>query len=132
MSSLGLLEEVDDELRGETEIDDSDWVGEASTDDSELFSRVWSLNDKKKKYDYDSHCTILQCPCLLLILNSCVLCGGVWCFYLHLHFQTERSFLTCTGLDVVIKSASVTKRRSSYVSTPMGCKCSSRMFLFTG
>ena len=44
-SGLGLLEEVDDELRGETESNDSDWVGEASTDDSELFSGVWSLNE---------------------------------------------------------------------------------------
>ncbi len=48
MSSPGLLEELDDELWGETESDGSDWVGEASTDDSELFSGVWSLNGKKK------------------------------------------------------------------------------------
>lgn len=47
MSSPGLLEELDDELWGETESDGSDWVGEASTDDSELFSGVWSLNGKK-------------------------------------------------------------------------------------
>ncbi len=48
MSSPGLLEELDDELWGETESDGSDWVGEAFTDDSELFSGVWSLNGKKK------------------------------------------------------------------------------------
>lgn len=47
MSSPGLLEELDDELWGETESDGRDWVGEASTDDSELLSGVWSLNDKK-------------------------------------------------------------------------------------
>jgi hypothetical protein len=47
VSSPGLLEELEDELWGETESDGSDWVGEASTDDSELFSGVWSLNGKK-------------------------------------------------------------------------------------
>lgn len=46
MSSPRLLEELDDELWGETESDGSDWVGEASKDDSEVFSGVWSLNDK--------------------------------------------------------------------------------------
>ena len=46
MSSLGLPEEVDDELRGETESNDSDWIGEASTDDNELFSGVWSCEIK--------------------------------------------------------------------------------------
>lgn len=54
VSSPGLLEELDDELWGETERDGSNWVGVASTDDSELFSGVWSLNDKKKR-DYDPH-----------------------------------------------------------------------------
>ncbi|MEQ2216846.1 hypothetical protein XENOCAPTIV_023521, partial [Xenoophorus captivus] len=42
-----------------------------------------------------------------------------------------RVFLACTGRTTVIKSASSTKRRSSYVSTPMDFKCSSRMFLVT-
>lgn len=50
MSSPGLLEEVDNELRGETERNDIDWVGEASTDDSELFSGAWSLNYKKIRF----------------------------------------------------------------------------------
>ncbi len=58
MSSPGLLEELDDELWGETESDGSNWVGEASTDDSELFSGVWSLNGKKNKID--SHCKIFH------------------------------------------------------------------------
>lgn len=48
MSSPGLLEEVDDELCGETVWNDSEWVDEVSTDDSELFSGVRSLNDKNK------------------------------------------------------------------------------------
>ena len=64
---LGLLEEVDDELRGETESSDSDWVDEASTDDSELFSGVWSLNETHTQYK------ITQSPHLLLISNSCAL-----------------------------------------------------------
>ena len=63
-------------------------------------------------------------------INASVLCGGVWCFYLHFRFHTERSFLACTGLNAVIKSASV-DRWSSHVSTPIDRKCSSRMFLFT-
>lgn len=40
MLSLGLEEEADDELWGETENDDSNWVGKGSTDDTELFSGV--------------------------------------------------------------------------------------------
>lgn len=42
MSSPGLPAEVDDELCGETESDDSEWDGKASRDDCELFSGVWS------------------------------------------------------------------------------------------
>lgn len=57
---LGLLEEVDGELRGESVSNDSNWVGEVSTDDSELFSGVWSLNDTHTKKDYDSHSSILH------------------------------------------------------------------------
>lgn len=54
MSSLGLLEEVGDELWGETE-STANWLGEASTDDSELFSGVWSLKQEGKGGGGSSH-----------------------------------------------------------------------------
>lgn len=34
----------------------------------------------KKKKKKDPHCTILQCPYLLLILNSCVVVCGVFSY----------------------------------------------------
>ena len=42
-----VLLEVDDELPGETERYDSNWVDEAASDDGELFSGVWSVNYQK-------------------------------------------------------------------------------------
>ncbi|MEQ2183580.1 hypothetical protein GOODEAATRI_034169, partial [Goodea atripinnis] len=49
----------------------------------------------------------------------------------ELRGETESSDSDWAGRTTVIKSASSTKRRSSYVSTPMDFKCSSRMFLVT-
>lgn len=57
MSRAGLLVEVDDELWGETESDDSNWVGKASTEDGELLSGVWSI--RTRKY-YHLHQTLLH------------------------------------------------------------------------
>lgn len=63
VSHPGLLEEVDDRLWGESESNDSDWVDEASTDDSELFSGVWSLN-------YKTNTIMIHTVCLFMTISA--------------------------------------------------------------